>query len=29
MFLAGANVVGGGVTYAFGRRRKEAEEREV
>jgi hypothetical protein len=29
MLLAGVNVVGGGVTYAFGRRSKEAKEREV
>jgi len=25
MVLAGANVVGGGITYAFGRRKKESE----
>jgi hypothetical protein len=25
MVLAGANVVGGGITYVFGRRKKESE----
>lgn len=29
MMLAGANVVGGGITYAFGKRSKEGSEKDV